>query len=59
MVVYKDHLELSAPAHQDISSSMTPRPVRILMSVRYPVSAASSATTREEALGVTVQTVTS
>lgn len=58
-VVSKDHLELSAPAHQDISSSMTPRHVRISMSVKYLVSAASSATMREEASGATVQMVTS
>lgn len=58
-VVSKDHLELSAPAHQDISSSMTPRLVTILMSVRSLVSVASSATMREEASGATVQMVTS
>lgn len=59
MVVSKDHLELSAPAHQDINSSMTPRLVTILTSVRSLVSVASSATMREEASGATVQMVTS
>ena len=29
----KDHLELSAPVHQDFSSSMTPRPVKTSTSV--------------------------
>lgn len=58
-VVFKAHLGLSAPVHQDISSSMTQRPAMTSMSVWFLVSAASSATMKEEASGATVLMVTS
>lgn len=57
--VSKDRLGLSAPVLQDFSSLMTLKLVRISTSVSYLVSAASSATMKEEPSGATVQMVTS
>lgn len=56
--VFKDHSGLSASVHQDFSSLMTLKPVRISMNAWYQASAANSATMREEASGATAQMVT-
>lgn len=55
----KDRLELSAAVRQAINFLMTLKPVRISMSAWYQVSAARSATMREEASDATAQRVTS
>lgn len=56
---YKDRLELSAAVHQAINFLMTLKPVKISMSAWYQVSAARSATMREEASAATAQRVIS
>lgn len=56
---FKDHTGLSVPVTQDISSLMTPRPVKTSTSVWFRVSAASSASTRGEPSGAPAHMVTS
>lgn len=55
----KDHLELSAAVHQAMNFLMTLKPVKISTSAWYQVSAARSATMREEASAATAQRVIS
>lgn len=54
MNVFKAPLEPSVPAPLDTSLPMTPRHVKISMSVTRQGSAANTATMKEALLGVTV-----